>query len=68
MIYDNKFPIKLLKSNLNEVYLGIELSANVIETYLNTFREIVGEEKYHLFTSKRKERDGDMYHITVTRV
>lgn len=61
MIYYTNY----LKDSKGFNYLGISLPNNIIEPYLNEMKEIVGEEKFNIFTERQKNRDRGLYHITI---
>jgi hypothetical protein len=57
--------VNYLKDVLGNNYIGIDIPRQVVETYLNELKEILGEDDYNKFTEQQIKRDGGNYHITL---
>lgn len=60
--------ITYLSDILGNNYLGIKLPNEILQPFLNDFKDIVGEDDYIKYTNLQKDRDKGDYHITVINV
>lgn len=64
MTYYNTY----LKDILNNNYVGIKVSNEIVQPYLNFLKEEIGEDNYVTYTENQQNRDRGDYHITVINV
>lgn len=60
--------VEYLKDVLGNNYLGLKISNDMVQPYLNELKEIIGEDDYLQFTEHQKSRDLGKYHLTVINV
>lgn len=61
MVYYNQY----LKDVLDNNYVGISINKSAISNFLTRLKEYLGEELFHEYTTLKKDRDGESYHLTV---
>ena len=60
--------LNYLKDAVGNNYLGINISNEIAQPFLNELKEIIGEEDFKIYTDNQKKRDHGHYHITVINV
>jgi hypothetical protein len=60
-------PLVMLKDRLGNPYIGIKFYPHELQTFADELGTHLGDE-YDLFSSKRINRDGENYHITLLNV
>lgn len=62
-----KHKIEYLKDVMGSNYLGIVINPGVVSNYMESMKEILGDE-YQKYIKSQIDRDGGKYHITVINV
>lgn len=57
--------LNYIKDSIGNNYLGISISPEMVQSFLNELREIIGEDDFNVYTNNQKNRDHGSYHITV---
>ncbi len=57
-----------LKDTFGNNYLGIKITPDLIQRFLNELKDIIGEDDYNKYTSNQKKIDLGSYHITLISV
>ena len=60
--------LNYLKDIAGNNYLGINITNEMAQPFLNELKEIIGEEDFEIHTDNQKKRDHGHYHITVINV
>lgn len=60
--------LNYIKDSIGNNYLGISISPEMVQSFLNELKEIIGEDDFNVYTNNQKNRDHGSYHITVINV
>jgi len=60
--------IEYIKDTLGNNYLGVKISPQIVEPFLNELKDLIGEEDFNTYTDLQKKRDHGSYHLTVINV
>lgn len=60
--------LNYIKDSIGNNYLGISISPDMVQSFLNELKEIIGEDDFNVYTNNQKNRDHGSYHITVINV